>query len=126
VKIFVHPSVPLPVQNYNVTRVHGSWYFEWRGGDVVRPFGWDNWAWFGREEDKIVPFPRNVLRIFIPWRILPFITWGSGVVPFSNGGYLGFKAFGVDNEEYKNWLPASEVYDGSVALCPSFRFSIKS
>lgn len=65
------------------------------------------------------PFPTKVLHINskLP---LPFIAWKY---PFVNkGGYLGWKIYGVDNDVYKEWLcDPVEVYDGSQALCLSFR-----
>jgi len=117
VNVLLPVGAPIPPQNHTVTHARGQWRVEWRGGDVVRPFGGQG---FGPV------FPVNVLRLRCPRRILPFVTWGPGVVPFSNGGYLGFKAFGVDRAEYRAWLPGPEIFEGSVALCPSFRFSITS
>lgn len=81
-----------------------------RGGDVVRPL---NGQWFGPK------YPTKYLHFFVPFRILPFISFKIGRF----GMYCGFKVFGVDPEAYKNWLPVEEVYDGSVALCPSWRFT---
>jgi hypothetical protein len=36
-------------------------------------------------------------------------------------GYIGFKVYGLDAENYKEWMPASDVYNGSLAMHPSFR-----
>ena len=81
-----------------------------RGGDVVRPWGGQ---WFGPQ------WPSGQVRFRCPWRVLPFIRWNL----FGRKGYAGFKAFGVDREEYVQYMGAALVSVGSVALCPSFRLA---
>ena len=84
-----------------------------RGGDVVRPLGGQ---WFGPQ------YPERYTHFFCPWRILPFISVKVGRFGF----YAGFKCFGVDRPEYYAWFDEEhldEIYDGSNALCPSFRWS---
>lgn len=84
--------------------------FRLYSGDVMRPL---DGKWF--EE----PYPTRVLRFFCRLPVLPFITFRW---PFLDKAcYIGFKVFGVDSPAYLNWLPTSEVYPGSQALCPSFR-----
>jgi hypothetical protein len=89
-----------------------------RGGDVVRPIGYPiNWlkkdapnVWFNTG-----PVRWKVLKFFCPIPILPFISVSLGQYGF----YMGFKDFGVHHDEYKTWLPSSDVYVGSMALSPS-------
>lgn len=85
---------------------------KWRGGDVVRPLN-GNWM------DP--PYPTKVIHFFCRWRILPFIRWRFGKKN-PTVGYAGFKAFGVDLEAYKNWLPLEHIHEGSEALTPSWRW----
>jgi hypothetical protein len=99
---------PGPIQNHNFRDTPGI-DISWRGGDVIRPL---NGKWFDEPE------PTRVLRFWCPWRVLPFIRWRIG----RTVGYAGFKAFGVDSEHYKDWLPAERVQVGSVALTPSWRW----
>lgn len=82
-------------------------------GDWLDPI----WPPFGNNWFK-PPFPTKVLHIKLP--VAFFIAWKW---PFFNkAGYLGWKTYGVDAKEYKEWLcDPSEVYDGSQALCLSFR-----
>lgn len=88
-----------------------SIFFELRGGDVCDPL---NGNWFS------APYPTRVWRWFCKRPVLPFLAWRLG----KKGGYIGFKAYGVDSPEYRNWpagiLP-EDVFDGSQALCLSFR-----
>lgn len=106
---------PLPLQNHSFRDTPGI-DVVWRGGDVLWPL---NGAWFGpSEKEPDAKFPTRVLRFWCPWRILPFIRWRFG----RTVGYLGFKAWGVDDERYLNWIPAEHVRRGSVALTFSARF----
>lgn len=84
--------------------------FYLRGGDVVRPL---NGKWFGPE------WPTKIVHFFMPIRCLPFLS----VLVGKYGFYVGFKCFPVNHDEYRNWLPSEEVFEGSVALCPSLRFT---
>lgn len=87
---------------------NGLW-IEFRGGDVCDPF-FGNWF--------EPPWPKLVWRWYCQWPILPWISWKLG----KKGGYIGFKAYGADNDPYINWIkPPSEVYPGSQALCFSIR-----
>jgi len=88
-------------------------FFELRGGDVAEPIGFGT-NWFKP------PYPSHVLRFFCPWRVLPFLSWKLG----SFGGYIGFKAYGVDAPEYPLWLcKPEECYSGSVAMCITARLA---
>lgn len=82
-------------------------------GDWLDPY----WPPFGNSWFN-PPFPTRVLHVKIPFA--PFIAWKW---PFFNkAGYIGWKVYGVDAPQYKEWLTAPEnVYDGSQALCLSFR-----
>ena len=100
---------PLPLQNHTFREKPGI-DIAWRGGDVVRPWGGQ---WFGPQ------WPSGQVRFRCPWRVLPFIRWNL----FGRKGYAGFKAFGVDREEYVQYMGAALVSVGSVALCPSFRLA---
>ena len=92
-------------------RTRNGVFFELRGGDICEPVGIAT-NWFEP------PFPTRVIRKFCKWRVLPFLSWKFGTW----GGYIGFKAYGVDAPIYAYWLaPAFEVYPGSVALCFSIR-----
>ena len=65
------------------------------------------------------PYPTRVWKQYVSLPILPFIAWRW---PFSKrGGYIGFKLYGVDSPAYKNWMNPEDVYDGSQAVCLSFR-----
>lgn len=88
-------------------------FFELRGGNICDPilgtfFGYQ---WFGPK------FPKYVWKAFCKFKVLPFLSWRFG----NRGGYIGFKAYGVDSEAYKNWIDPSEVYEGSYAMCLTFR-----
>jgi hypothetical protein len=102
---------PLPLQHHNFRETQGI-DIVWRGGDVIRPIG-GNWM--------SEPWPKRVLHFFCPLRVLPLVRWRFGT-EHPTVGYAGFKAFGVDLEAYKNWMPGEHVHDGSVALTPSWRF----
>lgn len=83
-------------------------------GDWLDPFlSWGS-NWFHP------PYPKYVLHVWLP--IAFFIAWKW---PFVNRAmYLGWKRYGVDAPEYKEWLckdMPEEVYDGSKALCLSCR-----
>lgn len=82
-------------------------------GDVVWPF-LDPDGMF----KPLRPMLLVIFRSVIP---LPFFAWRRG----NKKGYAGFKCFGVDSPEYKTWMPAGDVYEGSIALQPSFRMSMK-
>lgn len=86
---------------------------ELRGGDVCDPVGVGT-NWFSP------PFPKRVLRWRCRWPVLPYIAcrWGRF------GFYMGWKIYGVDAPEYKDWLcDPAEVYAGSQAMCFTIRFS---
>lgn len=87
--------------------------FEMRGGDIAEPLALKA-NWFSP------PYPERVFRYFLRWPLLPYVAvkWGRF------GFYAGAKIFGVDSDAYKEWLcPPEEVYDGSLALCFTIRFS---
>ena len=87
--------------------------FALRGGDVCDPM---NGNWF-RE-----PWPTFVIRFFAHIACLPWIAWNL----WGWQGYIGFKCYGVDAPEYKNWIDANEVYDGSQAMCFSMRLRMRT
>lgn len=79
-------------------------------GDYCDPFGGQ---WFGPD------FPVNVIRWRFKRLAVPFVAFKW---PFLNRAfYAGAKVYGVDSPEYKAWLPARDVYDGSDAFCLSLR-----
>lgn len=82
-----------------------------RGGDICHPYGKGNFF--------TAPFflRRNVWRAYCKLAILPFISLHIGRF----GIYFGFKLYGVDREEYVNWLLRMDVYEGSMALHLSIR-----
>jgi hypothetical protein len=91
-----------------------AFVFRLYSGDWLDPiFSWGS-NWFKK------PYPKRVLHLRVSLPVLPFIAWRW---PFSNrAGYLGFKRYGVDAQEYKEWLcDPAEVYEGSKALCLSCR-----
>lgn len=93
--------------------------FKLRGGDVVRPIGHPR-AWFRQDAPNVWfstdPAARwKVWRFYCPLPVLPFVSIALGRYGF----YAGFKDFRVLHDEYRAWLPAAEVYEGSVALSPS-------
>jgi hypothetical protein len=98
---------PLPLQNHTFREERG-WDISWRGGQVHWPV---DGKWFE------APFPRRVISFWCPLRILPFVRWRFG----STVGYFGFKAYGVDDPRYLNWIAAEHVREGSVALTFSAR-----
>ena len=86
----------------------GYFFWEWRGGDRIQPCGsgdWFNPPYFPDGVDRdYIPTPS---KLFFSWRF-PLLNWQ---------GYFGAKAFGVDNEAYKQWMcEPQEVYPGSVAI----------
>jgi len=71
-------------------------------------------SWFGPK------FPSRVWRAFCKWPVLPFIAWRCN----KHGGYIGFKLYGMDSSQYKEWpvgIKPEDVFDGSQALCLTFR-----
>lgn len=104
----VFHNEPAPPQQRSFRETPGI-DIQWRGGHVVTPI---NGNWFE------APFPTIVWGWFCPWRILPLVRWRFGKVV----GYLGFKAWGVDDPRYLNWIHDVHVRPGSVALTLSARF----
>jgi len=98
---------PLPLQNHSFRERPGI-DIVFRGGQVHDPL---NGQWFGPK------WPTVVISFFCPIRVLPFIRWRFGRL----AGYLGFKAYGVDDPRYLNWISKEHVFSGSVALCLSAR-----
>ena len=84
-------------------------FVEFRGGDFLDPI--DGGKWFGPD------YPRKFLRFFLRFPLVPFISWRIGNL----GGYIGAKAYGADSDKYLEWMPEGTVYNGSQALCFSFR-----
>lgn len=84
-------------------------FFELRGGDVLHPLGAGDWF--------APPYFSRWVRFFCPWPVLPFLSWKIG----RYGGYIGAKAYGADSDAYRAWMPAGDVYPGSVALMASIR-----
>lgn len=82
-------------------------------GDICDPL---NGNWF------VEPYPTRIWRAHCPWPVLPFIAWKW---PFlDRAGYLGFKHYGADGEQYpayRKWMPEGDSEPGSNALCLSFR-----
>lgn len=76
-------------------------------GNLCSPL---NGQWFGPK------WPTIVLRANV-WFPIPFLAWRLG----NHGGYIGAKVYGVDREEYFNWMPVDDVYAGSEAFCISAR-----
>lgn len=91
-------TAPLPDTDRLIVRVYR--------GDYCDPFFGN---WFAR------PWPRVIVRLTLRW--MPFIAWRLG----RWRGYVGFKVWGVDSPSYRNWLPAGDVYSGSLACCFSVR-----
>lgn len=83
---------PFPVAN--------GFIFALRGGDVCSPDSWQK--------------PTRVHRRFHDWPLLPFVSARYGRFGF----YLGWKVFGVDNEDLKAFpsINPAEVFDGSYAM----------
>ncbi len=111
-KILDFTNSPSPPQNYPYPKSTFGIILGLRGGDVIQPLGEGNWF--------EAPYFKDVLHFYLPIPLIPWFSIRIGKFGF----YIGAKAFGVDNEPYKNWLPPEEVYDGSIAtmLC-SFRFT---
>ena len=91
-------------------------FIEFRGGDFCHP---DFWHPFSGGQWFAPPFfnPLRMMRFFLKWPILPFISYRFG----NRCGYFGAKAYGVDAPAYKNWLPPRDVYIGSTAIMFSAR-----
>jgi len=85
-------------------------------GDICDPVQIGGGNWF------TPPYPKRVWRTYCSLPILPFIMWKW---PFlDRTGYIGFKLYGADSPEYKKWgvgFKPEDVYEGSQALCLSFR-----
>jgi hypothetical protein len=109
---FTNTPTDEPVQHYTFPKTKFGLILGLRGGNVVQPLGSGDWF--------KPPYFSSVLKFYIPLPLLPWFTIRIGKFGF----YFGAKAFGVDSDAYKNWLPPEEVYDGSVAvmLC-SMRFT---
>ena len=90
-------------------------FIEFRGGDFCHPDFWRPWSggrWFEP------PYFTSVTRFFLKWPIFPFISYRFG----NRVGYFGAKAYGMDNQAYKNMpIPPEEIYEGSVAIMFSIR-----
>jgi len=68
------------------------------------------------------------LLLLIPAIIAFLITPGlyfAWYWPNGWGGYIGWQIYGVDSEQYKNFLPAEDVYDGSQAMSFTARLTTK-
>jgi hypothetical protein len=76
-------------------------------GDVLDPYLGN---WFKE------PYFKVIIRFFTE-RKLPYFAWRFN----KKCGYIGFQAYGVDSEQYLNFLPAKDVFDGSQALSLTFR-----
>jgi len=86
--------------------------FALRWGDVLHPLGDGDWF--------RPPYFSRVLRFYCPLSMLPFVAWNL----WGWRGYLGAKVYGADSPDYKNWMPAEDVYDGSQAIQFSGRLTI--
>jgi hypothetical protein len=121
--------------------------FALRWGDVLHPLGSEgNWfkePYFTKMLRFCLPMAAPVL-CFVAWLIalvllavnvewwallaLPayllipgaFVSWNL----FGWRGYLGAKFYGADAPEYKNWMAAEDVYEGSQAIQFSGRLKI--
>lgn len=79
-------------------------------GDLLDPQG-DPDGWF------LPVLPERVVRGWL--RFAPFVAFKW---PFLNRAlYIGYKLYGVDAPEYVSWAGRENVYEGSVAMCFSFR-----
>lgn len=78
-------------------------------GNVLDPY-FGNWF---KE-----PYFKVIIRYFTTWR-LPYFSFRLGRF----GGYVGFQCYGVDSPQYLNFLPAKDVYDGSLALSLTIRLT---
>lgn len=87
---------------------NGFWW-ELRSGDICHPIGEGKWF--------EPPYFASVWRAFCRLPILPFFSWKLGTW----GGYAGFKIYGADADAYKWWMPAGDVYPGSLAMHISIR-----
>ena len=86
--------------------------FALRWGDVLHPLGQGDWF--------KSPYFSRILRFYCPLPILPFIAWNL----WGWRGYLGAKVYGADSDAYLNWMPAEDVYPGSLAIQFSGRLKI--
>lgn len=99
---------PFPLRN--------GLFFALRGGDHAHPsyFTLRPEATAGQEPGWFNAIPLHVRRLYFPFPVLPFLSarWGRF------GFYVGWKAFGVDSEQYKDFpgVNPNEVFAGSVAL----------
>lgn len=87
--------------------------FRLMSGDILDPIGGQ---WFGPN------YPKRYIRFNCRLPILPFIAWKWPFI--QRAGYLGFKVYSADGNEYpqyKEWMPAKDLGEGSKALCFSFR-----
>lgn len=100
-----HPQHPITAPFLS----SGGLMVEFRGGDFCHPLGAGDWF--------KPPYFEKVARFFVRFPVLPFISYRIG----NRAGYFGAKAYGVDSPEYKNWLPAEDVFDGSQAIMFSIR-----
>lgn len=78
--------------------VKGGWFVAVRSGDLCSPDDWEK--------------PVHVRRARVLFR--PFLSYRRG----SFGFYVGWKAYGADNEDLKSFpsINPHEVYVGSAAL----------
>lgn len=85
-----------------------KWIHRIYTGSICDPeYGSD---WFGPNYPKDVTIEETTDRChFFAWK-WPFIK---------KAGYFGWKVYGVDSPEYKNWpqMNPLEVYEGSQAMC---------
>lgn len=89
----------------------GPWFaLRVYSGDYCDPFG-DPDGWFGPQVPKIL------VRLKLSW--MPFLMWRWPLL--GRAGYIGFKLYGVDSDNYKLMLPAGDVYVGSQACHFSIR-----
>jgi len=79
-------------------------------GDYCDPF-MDPDGWFGPK------VPAILVRLKLSW--MPFIAWKWPLL--NRAGYIGFKRYGVDSENYRLALPTFDVYPGSKACHFSIR-----
>lgn len=66
--------------------------------------------------------PAAAWSAFVRWPVLPFLSWGIG----RWGGYVGFKAYGFDAPEYRDYpgVQPEDVRSGALALCFSIRLTL--
>ena len=85
--------------------------FALRWGDVLHPLGAGDWF--------KPPYFSRILRFYSHFPI-PFIAWNL----WGWRGYLGAKVYGADSDAYLNWMPAEDVYPGSLAIQFSGRLKV--